>query len=260
MKPQLMRSSRTVLSCLVVGNIVGVALASNQGQSTSKPSNQAAAVSAVSQRPLPDVVRELEDRYGWVITYEDPIYESPNDVEKVTVVRPDGGLSKTIIAPRQRFFEFDYRHLDLARPRELLSSMLREYEAAHHHAFRLVQQGDLFHILPAKSSDKRGIPTERRSRLDARVSIEPARRSVYETLMLVLERVSVSTGDTVGVGTPGRLLDQTIVQSGAVDEPARDVLVRTLAATNVKLSWTLLCTAQTPRACGFNLHTVQARE
>jgi hypothetical protein len=83
---------------------------------------------------------------------------------------------------------------------------------------------------------------------------------VYETLVLILEQVGVSTGESVNLGTSGSLLDRTMVQSGAVDELARDVLVRTLAATNVKLSWTLLCTARTPRECAFNLHTVQAPE
>jgi hypothetical protein len=106
----------------------------------------------VSQRPLSDVIRELEKRHDWIITYEDPIYESPNDVEEVTpVVREDGVRGPTMIAPRSRFFAFDYRHLDPTRPHELLSSMLSEYYAANDHAFRLVQQGDLFHIVPTKS-------------------------------------------------------------------------------------------------------------
>lgn len=32
-------------------------------------------LSVVSGRPLADAIRELEDRFGWVITYEDPPYE-----------------------------------------------------------------------------------------------------------------------------------------------------------------------------------------
>jgi hypothetical protein len=246
-----------MLICLIVGIVVGVAVAENRELS---PPNQGSAVSAFSQRPLPDVIRELEERHGWIITYEDPIYESPNDVEEVTVVRGDGVRGPAIIAPRARFFEFDYRSLDPTRPRELLSSMLSQYHAANDHAFRLVQQGDLFHIIPTSSPDAKGIPTERRSRLDVRVSIEPAWRSVHETLVLILDQVSVSTGESVSLGTSGGLFDRTMVQTGAVNEPARDVLVRTLAATGVKLSWTLLCTARTPRACGFNLHRVQAEE
>ena len=263
MKPGLTRLCRAVLSGWIVAVAVSVALAADVKQSTpSQPSavTLSTQVSVVSQRPIPDVILELEKRYGWIVTYEDPIYESPKDVEEVTAVREDGVRGKTIIAPRHKFFRFDYHNLDPARPRELLSAMLAEYEAAHDHAFRLVQRGDVFHIIPTRSPDQKGIPTARRSRLDVRVNIEPATRSVYDTLVLILEQVSKSGGQTVNLGTPSNLLDQTVVQTGAVNEIARDVLVRTLAGTGMKLSWTLLCTARTPRWCFLNLHPVQADE
>jgi hypothetical protein len=251
MRSEFTRPNRTVLSCLLVGLVLGVALDAKPGQSSSID------VSGIGLRPLADAILELEARHGWIITYEDPPYSSPSVVEEAAKVRVDGGLSKKVLAPRARFFVFDYRHLDTTKPREVLSSMLTEYNAGYDEAFRLVQQGSVFHVIPTRSSNTNGMPTERRSLLDVRVSIEPDTRSAHETLLLILRQVSLATGETVNLGTTWNLLDQSMVQGGAVNELARDALVRTVAATRMTLSWRLLCTARAPRECGFNLHTVQ---
>lgn len=253
MRSGFAQRTKIVLCCAVAGIVCGAILDASLGQPSS---NQ---VFEIGRRPLADVILELEKRHGWIITYEDPPYQSPTVVEEVTVVRESGGRDKKMLAPRERVFAFDYRHLDPTRPREILSSMLEAYNVGNDDAFGLVQEDNLFHVIPTRSGNTKGIPTERRSLLDVRVTIEPNSRSAYETLLLILLQVSSATGERVNLGTsPTNLLDRSRARLGAVDERARDVLVRALAATKMNLSWRLLCTARSPRECAFNLHTVQA--
>jgi hypothetical protein len=54
------------------------------------------------------------------------------------------------------------------------------------------------------------------------------------------------------------LLAQTRVQGGATNESARSVLMRTLAATNRRLAWRILC-GPGQASCMLNLHLVDHR-
>jgi hypothetical protein len=103
-------------------------------------------VTVVDGRPLAAAVRELENRFGWVITYEDPPYEWPADVEDVT-----GAVSKSqrdpnrVLVPRVRAFVFEYP--ENAAPRDVLLGMLGEYQVTSAgDEFRLLESGSMsFH-------------------------------------------------------------------------------------------------------------------
>jgi hypothetical protein len=211
--------------------------------------------SAFESRPLAAVIFELERRHGWIVTYEDPAYESPREMEDVTARRGDGRFDQKVFAPRQKAFSLKYTDRDVSAPYGLLSSMLDQYHrSGARERFRLVRKGRVYHVIPKSSPDVRGVATERQSLLDARITIPPGRRRASDELHLAMQRIQVATGVEVFFATPVKLLDQTGVQDGAKNEVARDYLVRTLALTGQPLSWRLLCSAGSPRECAFNLH------
>lgn len=215
-------------------------------------------LSVVDHRPLAAVIRELENRFGWVITYEDPSYEWAADVEDVTLaVSKSPNPTNRVLVPRLGSFAFRYPDTDDPRPIAVLSAMLRDYNLTGYGEFRLIVSGSVFHVVPSMSANERGIPTPRQSRLDVAVTLDDRERSVRELVEEVLAQVRASTGNRVVLGAnPIKSLIQTELRLGAKDEPARDVLVRALAASGRKLSWQLFCDPGSTKMCAFNVHFV----
>ena len=209
------------------------------------------AIEVYDSRALAVAVRQLEIRHGWVVTYEDPFYEYVPDLE-----HPRGrwGLRLSFV-PRSRRFRFEYADQDLTRPFDVLSSLVNTYNASGlHDRFRLLRQGDIFHIVPVASRNADGVLTTTRSRLSVRITMEDRTRSAGDTLDEVARQVTASLPQHIGINTPGTLLtNANVVRLGARDEIARDVLVRALSATGRRLSWQLFCDPSY-KMCALNLH------
>jgi hypothetical protein len=106
-------------------------------------------------RPLASAIKELEDRYGWVITYEDPRYVDASDVEDVTWRRKDLDFTKKVLAPRGGPFSFRYpvpAGVDAPDASALLGKLLEEYHrTGYPGVFRLARTGSVFHIVPRRA-------------------------------------------------------------------------------------------------------------
>jgi hypothetical protein len=77
--------------------------------------------------------------------------------------------------------------------------------------------------------------------LDNTISFPYAERTVLDTVGLLLSVLEQRSGVKVGLGTvPGSAMAATHVSLGAINEPARDVLLRALHATAPNISWRLL--------------------
>ena len=217
--------------------------------------------SVFEARPLAAVIDQLERRYGWIITYEDPPYENAADLDEVTldVVKDPKNFKGKVLVPRRRRFDFTYPKDDQSRAEDVLTAVIRDYNmAGNNDGFRLLRTGTLFHVVPSVSDNKIGLPTNRQSRLDVRVTIPDTERSILETLELVVAQVRELTGVPVVMGgVPQNLLRQKKLRTGATNEPARDVLVRALTSTGRDLSWRLTCDPGATRMCFFNVHLVQ---
>lgn len=215
-------------------------------------------------RPLAAVISQLETRYGWIITYEDPPYEAAADLDDVTldVARDPQNFKGKVLVPRRRRFDFKYPKADQPRAEDLLAAVIRDYNlAGNNDAFRLLRTGAFFHVVPSVSDDKNGTPTSRQSRLDVRVTIPDAERSVLKTVELVVDHVRELIGVPVVMGqVPTNFLAQKKLRTDATNEPARDVLVRALTSTGRDLSWRLTCDPGATKFCFFNVHFVQPQK
>jgi hypothetical protein len=218
-------------------------------------------IEVIDGRPLAKVIRELENRHGWRVTYEDPVYEYANDLEDVTIIARRGSVpsgSPRLLVPRDRLFRFEYANTSANRPQEVIPALVKSYNSASYSdAFRVIQRGTLHHVVPTRSLDAKGQLRDRRSRLDVGVTVNDDERSAYQMLDAVLKQVSAAAGEPVGLGVvPMNLLMSTRVRGGAQKENARDVIVRTLEATTQNISWQLFCDPGALRLCALNLHLV----
>jgi hypothetical protein len=227
--------------------------------------DQTVTIHVSTPRPLASAIEELENRYGWVITYEDPRYVYACDFEDLTLaVRKDYDLTKRVLVPRGGPFTFRYAvspSADAPDGSALLERLLQEYHlTGYPGVFRLIRTGSVFHIVPSESRNTLGQFEPHVSLLSANISITDRDRTAFAMLEAITAAMSRPGSARVGIGTvPVNLLMQVRVQGGARNERARTVLLRTLEATNQKLSWSLLCDPGPTPMCALNVYFVGNR-
>ena len=225
-------------------------------------SDRTLTVSTEGPRPLADAIETLENRYRWVLTYEDPPYVYASDVEDVTLaVQRTYHPEKRVLVPRGGPFNFEYALASgAAEPEEsvVLANLLEAYRfSGYPGEFRLLRTGSVFHVVPSESRNSFGLFEARSSLLDANISIEHQERTADEMLKAITNTVSASGSATVLPGTwPLNLFLSIRRYEGAKNESARTVLLRTLEATHSKWSWRLLCDPGAARVCALNIHGV----
>jgi hypothetical protein len=245
--------------------LLGLILACDVSSNAAPQNNQTFTINVYDPRPLASAIQALESRFGWIITYEDPPYVYSGDFEDVTkVVRKDYDPTKPkVLVPRWGAFNFEYTIPAAVREPDELALLQRLLDEYHHSGnpgvFRLVRTGSIFHFVPSESKNSLGVFEVRRSILDANISILDGERRALDMLKAITDAVSQPGGPRVGVGTvPLNLLMQVRIQGGATNEIGRTVLLRTLEATNRKLSWSLFCDAAPVRACALNVYAVDS--
>lgn len=131
-------------------------------------------------RPLAKVLDEVEARFGWTVTYEDPPYENANEIEDVTERgRRDGKTLPRVVGPRGGAFHFSYALTRRPAATEgLLGRCWRATkEATNRGLFRVFREGNSFHVVPRAWIDKQGAEMVRGSVLDCSIQLEPGRRT-----------------------------------------------------------------------------------
>lgn len=243
-----------VLAVAILGSI--------PGGSRTVPQEQLIRLSDDPGRPLAEIVRILEERHGWVITYEDPHYVYAEEISDVThkVSRNHAPGKPRVLVPRVRGFDFRYS-TPVGRDALGASPILERLLAAYHRSgnpgkFRFHSAGPIIHVVPAMARDTRGALAPYEPVLDARIEMPLATRTALEMLDAIVAQVAVARGTKVILGTvPVNLLQTTTVRDAVTNEVARDALSRTLEATGRKLSWQLFYGPGTRRYV-LNVHLV----
>ncbi|MEM1201849.1 MAG: hypothetical protein AAGN66_01320 [Acidobacteriota bacterium] len=199
-------------------------------------------------RPLAAAIDRLQEQTGVVITYEDAPYTFEGDWADVTEsVRKDldqyaRGSAPRVMIPRPGSLSVDLPEaLGPGDVPGLLEALLESHDRAGNAGrFRYEGQGDLYHVVPVSTRGRDASWGEVGALLDTPVTLPEAERSVMETLRDTLAAVHQQTGAKLSFGLiPRRLAVGVTLVTGATDEPARDVLVRTLESTGLPLSWRL---------------------
>ncbi len=191
-------------------------------------------VSVNDPRPLNAAVKVVEERCHCAITYEDPQW-GPDDVDDVSgSVQHKPGIRVRI--PKGGLFTFDPpAGLSSGTPAQTEAAMAQVVRAFQESgrggrgAFRVTHDATTVHVIPVGGSV-----------LDTPVTVTGAARPLVDVVTMLLAEVGQVTGEKIGLATlPINLFTQRRVAIEATQEPARAVLIRTLAASGRALSWRL---------------------
>jgi hypothetical protein len=241
---------------------IGVALLFAVGLAHARSGqSESVKISVNDIRPLAAAIFAFEDRFGWVVTYEEAAILYAGDTREAR-----GSTGIRHVGPRGGPFTFVTSYTADTSPLSLLERLLQQYSAAGYPGqFDVQSAGTIFHVVLRKRKNARGDLEEYRPLLDAPVTIPKLQRSAGMTIDAILEEVGRTTGAELILGTaPLNLLGEARVEIGATNEAARSVLSRILQATGPvtatsaappKLSWALMCDPS-PGPCGFNVYVV----
>jgi hypothetical protein len=235
---------------LLTGGLVGGSVLGQGGR---------AEIAVDDGRPVASAVIELMERHPVVITYEDAAYAYRDDIKDVTeeVRNPASPRSDTgyrVLVPVGGPLHVSYdvssqtdKPTDLAA---VLSSIVQSKNSMQTGGrFRVVQAGDVFHVIASQERDASGRWIDHASPLDLPITLTTETVNGRQAIEAILKEVSSRTGIEFMVTTMGgrSLMSQyhSVVQ--AQNEVARDVLLRTLHAMSDRLSWLMYYDAFTKR-------------
>jgi hypothetical protein len=230
-------------------------------------SQEQAVIRVDDPRPLSEAVAVLEKRHGWRITYEDPQLVNSNEIVDLTSrVRkspaPDG---RKVFGAIGGPFEFTYTRPSIPgalRKTAILQALIARYQQTGYPAvFRLIETGDVAHIVPAMRTSATGVLEPVSSILDTTITIPDGERSLYEMCEAVVAGLKPHVKGTFGLGMiPTNLFLQRRVRGGATNETARSVMLRVFESSGRKLSWRLLHDPSPPGSSALNIHIVSQAE
>ena len=209
---------------------------------------QSATVQVTDPRPVAQAVTRIEAIYGWPITYEDPITVNESRLEDVTErVRRVPEANHHVIVQKEVTLSFTYRlpsslpsfggesHQFQAETKEavadVLSSVLKGYAASRGpEAFKVWEEGGMFHVVPTNFLGKEGRLKELTPILDTRITILPKQRTRQDLLHEICQSLTRATEVNVEAILPfsPRIMDaQTSISGSGVT--ARSLLIQLLA-------------------------------
>jgi hypothetical protein len=205
-------------------------------------------ISVNDGHPVWEIARQLQERYGYAITYEDPRYSNDDDLEDVTLqVRkdlekyPPGGAPK-VIGMKVRSLTLAVPDSPSISPQEMAGILQRLVQSQETQGtggrFRVVQTGNQFHIVPTAVRDRRGAWIVQNSILDTPISFPLQGRTPGEMLKAVCEAVDAAAQVKIAIFSNfGGIAAHATFNLGANHEPARTALMRALALVSPNASW-----------------------
>ena len=211
-------------------------------------------LSVENPRPVAQAIEMLKEKYGWVITYEDPCYVHESEIADVTLkVRKDldkykPGEAPKVIVPKGGALEFTYDVMSdtnlPADPAMVVQKLLdAQATSGTGGRFRLETRGRIMHVIPAEIKNSNGVLVPQQSVLDTIISLPSGERTVLQKLQNICEAIRQVSDIPVVLGAiPTNLFLQHQDQRGAESQRARDILVDTFETMNkeTNLSWRLL--------------------
>jgi hypothetical protein len=206
---------------------------------------QSQTLSVNDPRPVSAAMEILEGKYGAVITYEDPLYIHETEIVDHTIpeYKQANPFGRRALSPKGGRLEITYQMSPGPVRSDEVRHVIQRILDAHAERnnpgrFRLQQEGEIFHVIPAQYRGSSGRLVDMGSILDTPISFPEQERSALETLKLIRDAVNQAGRIKIAIGTaPANFLSHKSSRQGATNEKARDVLVRTLKATNAKFSW-----------------------
>ena len=214
-------------------------------------------ITITSPRPVAKAVEELVEKYGYVITYEDPEYVYPGDLQDATQYRRDlnqfpAGRAPKIWVPLGGNVQLQLPSDTKPTAQDILNSLhqlVQSQNVANEGGHFAVEQDSsgAFHVVPTEVRDPNGNWQPVTSILATAISLPTQARTEHDTFKAICNAISaqvlvkvdpiVNSGVEVGLVQFGST-HQTYTL-GAQNEAASRVLTRAFQMIGVKRTWLL---------------------
>ena len=219
-----------------------------------------------SPRPLADAARSLQETYGKVVTYEEPILTWRGELQTKPGRNPE---AKWELFPMPQSFL-----MPESGPGTDLASVLEDTITAYHQQtsgtlFKVVSSKLGHHIVPVQAHDENGRSVPATSALDQIITV-PNEVRTPERHLLALGAAINSTGpihvDISAVAGSVRGFDKAfraqpeVFQWGVHSAVARDALIDLLNQSASTFSWVLFCQASaraSDRICALTVRLIE---
>ena len=192
-------------------------------------------------------VDALVQRYGYVITFEGSrvVYEGAYE-DMPAHLRRDVPGQPGAAAPRVRISKAvpvkltvpSSATISSQQMSDVLQRLLNQTAGAGSAHYRVVQNGDVFDVIPTEVKDRDGNWAAAASIFDARITIPQKERSAHEMLAEIFTAVGKAAHVQMSLfSAPVTMLYDFRAVTGSNDEIARVVLARTLSGMAKRLTW-----------------------
>lgn len=231
----------TILLAATLANGLGTQNSDVMDRASLKVSEDTIVIKAHNARPLEQAVEALREQYGWMVDFEDPPYDStdPNwrklHPSAKGVRRINGELfeARIVLPPNTDL---------VAQPEIVLNKLVSDYAQSKNPGRFVVKKDDngRYDIVGISVEDDEGNPKNIMPIFDTRITIPKDKRSMFETLRIILNAVELKTGVRVGFGyAPASLLLHTQIRVGGSNTNARQLLAQALDGSGYALIWRL---------------------
>jgi hypothetical protein len=190
---------------------------------------------ANSPRPLAQTLDALQQKYGWVVDYEDPQF-----ISKLDLVEAEGPGNRV---PGGGRFNSEFPASD-SEEEKILQIVVDSYNRSNNPGrfeLRRSTLGSTFFVVGVEAHDGGGQVSHQRVLLDVPITLATRQRTVSDVVNLICRKIFVQRRITVKVGVaPRSVLDHTNVTVGGTKVTARDLLLQTLTSTHRNFYWRLL--------------------
>jgi len=232
--------------------------ASLKDEATLTPSGDSIALDIDSGRPVLRGILTFEQKYGYVITYEDPSYVySLDTLDATSQVRRDHrtagpGVPK-IRLPRASKLSIQIPASPCITPSQMgsllfqLVSLQQASSSGGHYRTEQSKSGSIFHVIPTEVRGPNGDWSQQASPLDTRISFPAQPRTERQLLAAIAHAVSAAAHVRMSANVNGGIVMQIgppqpyYFNIGANNEVAREVLTKMLdARPQTRQSWALM--------------------
>jgi hypothetical protein len=202
-------------------------------------------LNAGGPRPLLQAIDALQQKYGWVVDYEDPQY-SAAVAGAANRPSPPNRRRANMVGNSENAFsvQFNVGPTPDSRPDEatVLTTVIDAYNQSGGAAeFKLLREHDAgFAVVGVGVRDINNEIASQQPVLDSPISLASERRSAGETIALICRKVSQASRVPISVNPAENLDGNAGVVVGGSSVPARTLLSRALLSRGEKLYWRLI--------------------
>ena len=154
-------------------------------------------------RPVDALANTLAQRFGVVVSAEEPEYHFADDFENVRTADPEWSAEHPkahYLVPKRRRIEIHFPVSSSGTPRDVPDLLRQVFEKSNQQTpfnYRLDIDSTFFTLVPTATRDAKGAIVQTIPLLDRRVSIPLAKRTIAEHGKLLANALSAQTGLTV---------------------------------------------------------------